>query len=131
MRVIADTNVLVRAAVADDPEQGEAAARALQSASQIAVTNPALCEFVWVLSRANRRSPREIGAAIRDLLAADKVVADRSAAEAALSFMEAGGDFADGMIAHEGQERGADVFLSFDRVAREIARKRGMKVAAP
>ena len=49
MRITAEINVLVRAVVADDPAQSQAAIAALRGAEQIAVALPALCEFVWVL----------------------------------------------------------------------------------
>jgi len=126
LKVTADTNVLVRAAVGDDPVQSAAAARALRAASLIAVTNPALCEFVWVLSRAYKRSAADIAGAIRRLLAADRL-----AVEAGLAFLEAGGDFADGVIAYEGIQLGADVFLSFDADAVALARTRQVGAATP
>jgi len=131
LKVTADTNVLVRAAVGDDPVQSPAAARALRAASLIAVTNPALCEFVWVLSRAYKRSAADIAGAIRRLLAADNVAANRLAVEAGLAFLEAGGDFADGVIAYEGTQLGADVFLSFDADAVALARTRQVGAATP
>ncbi len=80
MRITVDTNVLVRAAVGDDPVQSLAAAKALQAASLIAATSPALCEFVWVLTRAYKRPVSDISRAIRRLLAADNVAVDRLAA---------------------------------------------------
>lgn len=131
MKVTADTNVLVRAAVGDDPIQSPAAAKALRAASLIAVTNPALCEFVWVLSRAYKRSSADIAGAIRRLLVADNVAADRLAVEAGLAFLEAGGDFADGVIAYEGTQLGAEVFLSFDADAVALARTRQVSAASP
>ena len=131
MKVTADMNVLVRAAVGDDPVQSPAAAKALRAASLIAVTNPALCEFVWVLSRAYKRSAADIAGAIRCLLAADNVAADRLAVEAGLAFLEAGGDFADGIIAYEGTQLGANVFLSFDAAAVAVARMRQVGAASP
>ena len=42
MRITADTNVLLRAVVADDKKQAEAAARILKEAELIAVTLPCL-----------------------------------------------------------------------------------------
>ncbi len=131
MRITADTNVLVRAAVGDDPVQSPAAAKALRAASLIAVTNPALCEFVWVLARAYKRPVPDISGAIRRLLAADNVAVDRLAAEAGLAFLEAGGDFADGIIAYEGRQLGAEVFLSFDRDAVTIAKAQRIDAAPP
>ena len=129
MRITADTNVLVRAAMGDDPVQSPAAAAVLRSASLIAVTTPALCEFVWVLSRGYRQSAGDIAGAIRRLLATGNVAADRLATEAGLSFLEAGGDFADGVIAYEGAQLGADVFLSFDKDAVALAKTRHLAAA--
>ena len=131
MKVTVDTNVLVRAAVGDHPTQSPAAARALRAASLIAVTNAALCEFVWVLCRGYQRQPRDVAEAVRRLLATDTVVADRPAVAAGLAFLEAGGDFADGVIAHQGRQAGAETFLSFDRTACKLARKQGMEAMAP
>ena len=51
MKITADTNVLVRAIVGDDKLQSTAAQEALANAEAIALTLPALCELVWVLSR--------------------------------------------------------------------------------
>ena len=45
MRITADTNVLVRAAVRDDPRQARIAANTLARAELIAVPLPVLCEF--------------------------------------------------------------------------------------
>ena len=51
MRITADTNVLVRALVQDDPEQAKAATDLLESEELIAIPVPVLCELVWVLRR--------------------------------------------------------------------------------
>ena len=59
----------------------------------------------------------EITAAIRSLIATRTVVADRPAIEAGLAVLEAGGDFADGVIAFEGRRLGGETFVSFDRAA--------------
>jgi hypothetical protein len=40
--------------------------------------------------------------------------------------LEAGGDFADAIIAHEGQWLGGDTFLSFDRHAVALLREQGI-----
>ncbi len=60
MRITADTNILVRAVVADDKKQARAAARLLKGAELIAVTLPCLCEFVWVLRRVYKFGPENI-----------------------------------------------------------------------
>ena len=126
MRITADTNVLVRAVVADDPAQSQAASAALRAAEQIAVAVPALCEFVWVLRRVYAFPVAEISAAIRALMEAGNVSLDRAAVEAGLLQLEAGGDFADAVIAHQGQWLGGDTFLSFDRQAVALLQQRGI-----
>jgi predicted nucleic-acid-binding protein len=117
MKITADTNVLVRAAVQDDPKQARQAAKILQQAELVAVPVPVLCEFVWVLRRGYKRSVSEIAEAIRLLLKTANVVTNRPGIEAGLSILDAGGDFADGAIAYEGNWLGTEEFVSFDAKA--------------
>jgi predicted nucleic-acid-binding protein len=119
VKVTVDTNVLVRAVVRDDKAQAEAAAKVLRSANLVAVTISSLCEFVWVLRRRYELSTAEVAAAIRALTAADNVETDRPAVAAGLAMLDAGGDFADGVIAYEGRWLGAETFVSFDKKAVE------------
>jgi predicted nucleic-acid-binding protein len=120
VRITADTNVLVRAAVGDDAKQARSAAKVLTTAELVAVTLPTLCEFVWVLARGYRRTDAEIGEAVRLLIESARVRADRPAIEAGLSVLEAGGDFADGVIAFEGRRLGGPIFVSFDNKAVDL-----------
>ncbi|MDG4596192.1 MAG: type II toxin-antitoxin system VapC family toxin [Candidatus Contendobacter sp.] len=117
MRVAVDTNVLVRAVVHDDPAQGSIAAQLLTDAKLIAIALPCLCELVWVLRRVYGFPPADVAAAIRALLAAANVAMNRPAVEAGLAVLEAGGDFADGVIAYEGNWLGGETFVSFDKKA--------------
>lgn len=117
MKITADTNVLVRAIMGDDERQSAAARTALANAEVVALALPALCELVWVLSRGYRVSAPEVSEVVRRLVNAANVVVNRPAAEAGLALLEAGGDFADGVIAFEGSLLGGDTFLSFDRQA--------------
>ena len=117
MKVAVDTNVLVRAAVRDDPAAAAVAAKVLTDAELIAVATPCLCEFVWVLLRVYDFQPSDAATAIRALLAAANVEVNRPAVEAGLSVLEAGGDFADGTIAYEGNWLGGETFVSFDKKA--------------
>jgi predicted nucleic-acid-binding protein len=117
VKVAVDTNVLVRAVMRDDPRQADIAAQVLIEARLIAVALPCLCEFVWVLLRVYRLQPSDVAAAIRALLAATNVEVNRPAVEAGLAVLEAGGDFADGVIAYEGSWLGGDTFVSFDKKA--------------
>jgi len=127
MKIAADTNVLVRAAVQDDPQQARQAAKLLQQAELVAVPVPVLCEFVWVLRRGYKKSASEISDAIRRLMKSANVVVNRPAIEAGLSALEAGGDFADGVIAYEGDWLGADEFVSFDSKAVMVLRSQGAR----
>lgn len=117
VKIAVDTNVLVRAVVRNDPAQADIAARALTDADLIAVALPCLCEFVWVLLRVYGFQPVDAASAIRALLAAANVEVNRPAVEAGLLVLDAGGDFADGVIAYEGTWLGGETFLSFDKQA--------------
>lgn len=117
VKVTVDTNILVRVAVQDDPYQSRVAQRVLREAETIAIAVPALCEFVWVLSRAYGYSIEDIVTAIERLTSSASVVMDRPAVDAGLAAMKAGGNFADGVIAFEGRRLGGDTFVSFDREA--------------
>ena len=117
MKVAVDTNVLVRAVVRDDPAQAKIAAKVLTDADLIAVALASLCEFVWVLLRVYGFQSSDAATAIRALLTADNVEVNRPVAEAGLAVLEAGGDFADGVIAYEGNWLGGEIFVSFDKKA--------------
>ena len=125
MKISVDTNILVRAVLQDDPKQGRLASALLREASLIAVPLPCLCELVWVLRRGARLSTDDIAVTIRDLLDAGNVAMNRPAVEAGLAMLEAGGDFADGVMAHEGAWLGGETFVSFDRQAVELLIQQG------
>lgn len=124
MRIAVDTNVLVRAVIQDDPRQGEIASKIVK-AEVVAVAISCLCEFVWVLRRVYRFKPAAIAATIRELLAAGNVETNRPAVEAGLAMLDAGGDFADGVIAYEGRWLGGETFVSFDRNAVDMLTAQG------
>jgi len=125
MKITADTNVLVRAAVQDEPHQAGRAAKVLQEADLVAVPIPVFCEFVWVLRRGYKKSASDVSDAIRRLMKSAHVVMNRPAVEAGLSALDAGGDFADGVIAYEGNWLGAEEFVSFDSKAVSMLKSQG------
>ncbi len=131
MKITPDTNVLVRILVGDNAEQSKAAEALLKKADVIAISISALCELVWVLSRGYKTSAENIAASIRHLINASNAVVDRPSAEAGLAMLEAGGDFADGVIAHEGNWLGADTFVSFDRKAVKLIEAGGGSARMP
>lgn len=125
MKLAVDTNVLVRAVVRDDPAQARAATKALANAELIAIALPCLCEFVWVLRRVYGFQPADAATAVRALLATANVAMNRQAVEAGLSVLDAGGDFADGVIAYEGNWLGGKTFVSFDKKAVALLKAQG------
>lgn len=127
MNITADTNVLLRAVVGDDEDQQRLAVEALETADRVAVTSQSLCEFAWVLARGYRTSRDDIAAAIRRLLDMRNISVDRLAVEAGLAVLEAGGDFADGVIAHDGRRLGGETFVSFDVHAVRLLDRDGVK----
>jgi predicted nucleic-acid-binding protein len=126
MKISVDTNVLVRAVLQDEPKQAKIAADTLHKASLIAIATPCLCEFAWVLMRGANKTKEEVSAAIRALLDTSKVEMNRPAVEAGLAVLEAGGDFADGVIAYEGAWLGGETFCSFDKQAIGLLKKQGV-----
>ena len=131
MKITADTNILVRALTGDDARQSKLAQTELVNADMVALTLPALCEFVWVLSQGYKIPLADIAEAIRRLMNGANVEVNRPAAEAGLAMLDAGGDFADGVIAYEGRWLGAEVFVSFDRKAMKLMRAQGQSVRLP
>lgn len=125
MKITVDTNVLVRAITGDDESQSKVAQLELAKADVVALALPALCELVWVLSQGYKAPFADIVEAIRRLISAGNVVVNRPAVEAGLSLLEAGGDFADAVIAYEGSWLGAETFVSFDRKAVKLMEARG------
>ena len=125
MKITADTNVLVRAITGDDPRQSKIAQAELANAEVAALATPALCELVWVLSRGYKIALADIAEVIRRLIDAVNVSVNRPAVEAGLALLAAGGDFADGVIAYEGNWLGGDAFVSFDKRAVRLVEAQG------
>jgi predicted nucleic-acid-binding protein len=125
MKITADTNVLVRAITEDHEQQSRAAQAALRKAEMVAIPIAALCELVWVLSQGYKIPTRDIAEAVRRLINAANVAVNRPAAEAGLALLDVGGDFADGVIAYEGNWLGADTFASFDKKAIKLLEAQG------
>lgn len=125
MKVTADTNVLLRALVGDDEAQTTRAVEVLETADMVAVSLQTLCEVVWVLRGRYGVERADVAAAIRTLLNTSNVVVNRPAAEAGLALLDAGGDFADGVIAYDGTWLGAETFVSFDKKAVSLLTKQG------
>ena len=131
MNVAADTNILVRLFVDDEPDQRAAAAAVLAAAERVIIGQVVFCELVWVLTRRYRRTRDETALAVEGLLALRNIVCDRSAVEAGLAALRAGTDFVDGVIAHEGTRLGRARFVSFDREAVSVLTGLGVDAIVP
>ena len=125
MRIIADTSVLVRVIVQDNPRQARTAQNALKQAETIVVSLVSLCELVWALRYHYDYARGDIAAAVRQLLTIRNLEIDLVGANAGLAMLEAGGDFADGVIAYDGLRLGGETFVSFDRKAVTLLKDQG------
>ncbi|MCB8880585.1 type II toxin-antitoxin system VapC family toxin [Acidisoma cellulosilytica] len=125
MKVTADTNILVRALMQDDARQAAAAMTVLSEAETIAISLSSLCELVCVLRRIYNLGKEDILIALTTLVSAENVAVDRAAVEAGFAVLQAGGDFADGVIAFEGRWLGGETFVSFDKKAVSLLTQQG------
>lgn len=114
MKIAVASDVLVRAVLRDDETQSLAAEQVLKEAELIAVSIPSMCEFVDILTRTHALEPDAVAEAVRSLLNASNVVADRPALAMGLAMLGNGGTFSKGVAALEGYRFGADRFVSFD-----------------
>lgn len=124
MSLVVDTNILLRAMIFDHAVESPKA-QALLASNEVIVPNQALCEMVWVLRRLYKKSQSDLIDAIRIWMNVKTVTLDRGAVEAGLAFLEAGGDFADGVIEFEGRKLGGGTFATFDKQAASIIRAKG------
>ena len=130
VRITADTSVLLRTVLQDDKEQAVAAQALLLRATVIAIPVPVFCEFaLGVETRATVTKLMKSLERSRRYVRSEAVVTDLTAVEAGLTLLRAGGDFADGVIAHQGEAFGGNVFASFDRNAIALLKRNGAAAA--
>jgi len=127
MKIIADTNVLLRFVVDDDPVQYKLALEIMERAEAVVVTNVALCETARFLRSRYGVSRENIVAAIARIRETKNIVLNSAAVDAGLSMLRTGADFADGVIAHEGRWLGGETFVSFNKKAVTAIAKLGQK----
>lgn len=126
MKIVADTNVLLRLVVDDDDAQSTLAISAMENASVVAISVHVLCELAWVLDRVYALPCRDIADTIRRIIKTNNVVVNWPAVNAGLRVVDAGGDFADGVIAFDGAWLGGETFLSFDKNAVKLLTAQGL-----
>ena len=129
MKISVDTNVLLRLVVDQDATQRPLAVETLRSAELVAVSMSALCEVVWVMKSRYKIAKPDVAEAIRLIADIPNVALDRPALDAGLKMLDAGGDFADGVIAYDGQWLGGETFVSFDKQAVKLLQGAGSEAA--
>lgn len=125
MKITADTNVLLRLVVPGDEAQQRLAVETLKEADSVAISVHSLCELAWVMERSYDAARLDVAAAIRRFMNTRNVVVNRPIVEAGLAVLDAGGDFADGVIAFDGRFHGGETFVSFDRKAVKLLKGQG------
>lgn len=128
MRLIADTNLIVRVLTQDNPHQSATAARVLSEADLVVFSIVALCETVWTLRSRYRWRTAEIAEALRTLLSDPRIECDRDLAHRGLAMLDAGGDFADAVIAGDGRRYANAPVATFDREAARLLTEQGVSV---
>jgi predicted nucleic-acid-binding protein len=118
-----DTNMLVRALVADHPEQ-VAIVRQLIAGETVFVPRTVLLETEWVLRARYKRAPAELLHFFRMLLETDDTVVEAAEEVSnALEWYERGADFADALHL---ASCGTAVMHTFDRNFCSAARAAGV-----
>lgn len=118
--VALDTNVIVRYIAQDDPVQSAIATRIFEDVisdkNHGFITAIAICETLWVLSRAYGQPRGKLVEVVEALLTADNLeVEHRDLVWGAKEDFRCGkADFSDYLIARIGKAQGASTTLSFD-----------------
>jgi predicted nucleic-acid-binding protein len=99
----------------------------MEESEFVVVSRHALCEFVWVLRGTYKLPPAEVTMAISKLLNSGNVIVDEGAIDAGFKAMNAGADFADGVIDYEGRWLGGETFVSFDKKAVSVIARQGFQ----
>ncbi|MDR2239746.1 MAG: type II toxin-antitoxin system VapC family toxin [Zoogloeaceae bacterium] len=132
---ILDTSVLIRLVLDDDSHQSAVAFELVESATSIIVPTPVFCEFAWVLQTVKNKAgtkkftKKMIAQSIREFIEFDYVAIADDEVEAGLKMLEAGGDFADGVIEYTGRtlvRNTTTTFFSFDKGAVNKLAKNGL-----
>lgn len=116
-----DTNVILRYLLRDDPKQAKKAKalvdRLDQDEERAYVSDVVLCEVVWVLKSAYGFGRDQIGAVLRQLIAARQLTFDSTdrLLRAIRAFETGKGEFADYVIREHGRDAGCEAVRTFDK----------------
>ena len=128
--VAIDTNILVRIATEDDPDQTRRALALLQSETRIFVSKTVWLELEWVLRTTYRLERQRVLGTIGGLLGPGNLdIEDEAAVRRAIDMFAKGLDFADSLhLASAGERQ----FVTLDRQLQRRARRLGLgDVASP
>lgn len=120
MKLTFDTNILVRFFTADDDRQFARVLMLIADAQVIAVSIAALCETAWVLRAAYLISTNDIADKLESFVRDERVRYDADLTPIGIAFLRRGGDFADAVIAADGQRLGGESFATFDKRAAKL-----------
>jgi predicted nucleic-acid-binding protein len=119
--IAADTNVLVRLLVNDEPRQAAKARDLFEELAgqddQAWIADTVLVEVVWTLSRAYERSRADLVAALTAMATHGTLVLESPAAvaEAIEAFEKGPADFADCLLCAKARAAGCSAVATFDR----------------
>ncbi len=125
--IAADTNILVRVLVRDDPAQVARARRLLDAClaerEECLITLPVLCELEWVLESAYGARREDVASAVRALASTPPfVVESPDLVQGALrAYTSSKADLSDCLLGQAAQSRGARTTYTFDRSLRRVA----------
>ena len=114
------TNVILRYLLRDDPNQAKKAKalvdRLARDDERAYVSDVVLCEVVWVLRSAYGVRRDQVGAVLRQLIAARQLTFDSTdrLLRAIRAFDTGKGDFADYVIREHGRDAGCEGVRTFD-----------------
>ena len=124
--IAADTNVLVRLLVNDEPKQAAKARDLFEELAaeedQAWIADTVLVEVVWTLSRAYERSRADLVSALRAMAthATLALESPSAVAEAIDAFEKGPADFADCLLCAKARAAGCGAVATFDRGMRTL-----------
>jgi predicted nucleic-acid-binding protein len=132
LKIIADTNLIVRFLLRDDEAQFKIVTALFGKAEQIVIPTHVICELAWVLLNGYKLQSRDVLESITQIVQSHKAVVREDEIDAGLHMMAQGGDFADGVNAYSGgvMARGA-VFASFDKQVVRLLTGQGTAAMVP
>lgn len=121
-RYIVDSNVVLRFLLADDDKQSPLArSYFMDETNQLIIPILVFCEVVWVMKKRSKIPNEKIALLLNSLVANERVIYDSLNFTNGMKFLQKGGDFADGVIAHLTYQFDNAILLTFDKNSSKIA----------